>query len=62
MWVGYAREEWNGHLPPFRRHSCRWLAHGGSEEALRQVLRHLWSEYFLTTGEATSACPWEGLF
>ena len=62
VWVGYKREEWCGHYPPFKRHACSWTTHGGSEAALRELLRILWDEHLFSRGLPRSECPWDDLF
>ena len=62
VWVGYKREAWCGHYPPFKRHACSWTTHGGSDAALRELLRLLWDEHLFSNGLPRSACPWNNLF
>ena len=40
IWRGLTTGQWCGHLPPFRRVSCKW-SERGEEGALKEVLRRL---------------------
>ena len=62
IWVGYTREAWCGHLKPFKRVSAAFGSSGGSQGALREVLRMLWSDYLFSRGEEQAMCPWAGIF
>ena len=62
IWRAHKDLRWGGHMPPFKRCSAKWGVAGLSEmEALRVVLRQMWSERLLLDGEDNSKCPIAGL-
>lgn len=61
VWRGLNDGAWWGHMPPFKRISRSWSAYG-EEEALKIVLRHLWTLHLDTHGLDRESCIWEGLF
>ena len=61
IWEARFAGAWAGHLPPHRRVSKPWVAHGHRGACL-EVVRHLWRLYLSDQNLAESDCPIEGLF
>lgn len=62
IWRSCVRNEWCGHFPPCKRVTMSFTKWGSSEEALRQCLKTLWSQYLDKSGKDSSECSVEGLF
>lgn len=61
LWRGHQRGTWNGHYPPFARITKSWLLYGHRTAAVL-VLRQLWEQHLLVSGQEISECPILGLF
>lgn len=57
VWRGLTRQSWHGHCAGYRRCQAKWLDHGGEQEALRALMRTLWTQHLDKTGQQYSACP-----
>ena len=62
IWRANLHRAWAGHLPPYSRCSAPWSVPGGHCQALRMVLRNLWSHYLAERGLTKADCPVENLW
>ena len=62
IWRNLYSNGWMGHYKPNRRVSATFRKHGGSQDALKVVLRKLWQQHCEKTGDPVSVCPIIGLF
>ena len=60
--TGTRQGSWNIHYPPYPRYSRSWIAAGSEKQALKEVLRHVWSLWLKDHFLPREHCPLQNIW